>query len=119
MLGNLFTVSFNYHGALAADAKGQFELLGPATLVGISFGCSSATAATLQVGDAGDVDGIMTAGAVGQSETPNLLEPADFDGALCDQVAGYHFPSDDKVVEFVITHASAEDVALVFYFQEG
>jgi len=119
MLGNLFTVSFNYHGALAANAEGQFELPGAATLEAVSFTCSSATAATLEVGDAGDNDGIITAGAVGQSDVPNLLEPADFDGDLCDQVSGYHFPVDDKIVEFVITHASAEDTALVFYFREG
>ena len=119
MLGNLFTQTFNHVGALTANLVGQFELPGPATLVAISFGCSSATAATLQVGDAGDNDGIITAGAIGQSDVPNLLEPADFDGDLCDQIAGYHFPSDDKLVEFVVTHASAEDVTLVFYFMEG
>lgn len=119
MLGNLFTMTFNYVGALGVNLVGQFELPGAATLIAISAACSGGTAATLQVGDADDNDGIMTAGAIGQSEAPNLLDPTDFNGDLCDQVSGHHFAVDDKVVEFVLTHASAADVCLVFYFREG
>lgn len=119
MQGNLFSVAFNYHGALAADATGTFSLPEAASLVAISFGCSSATAATMIVGDAGDPNGILTGAAVGQSSTPTLFEPADFDGALCDQVSPYHFSDSDKLVNFTITHASAENVSLVFYFREG
>jgi len=112
MLGNKFTVAFNWHGALAANATGTFELDKPATLMHVSFGCSSATAATLALGDSGDPNGIITAGAVGQSDTPAEFNPADFDGALCDQVAGWHFNVDDKIVTFTITHASAEDTCV-------
>ena len=119
MLGDKFTVAFNYHGALAADATATFELDEAATLVHVSFGCSSATPATLALGDSGDPNGIITAGAVGQSGTPAEFEPADFDGALADAKNPYHFPSDDKIVTFTITHASSEDVCLVLTFIEG
>ncbi|MBC8248320.1 MAG: hypothetical protein H8E90_01465 [Anaerolineales bacterium] len=119
MLGNKFTVAFNYHGALSANPTATFELDKPAILTHVSFGCSSATAATINLGDSGDPNGIIAAGAIGQSGTPAEFEPADFNGALCDQVAGHHFPSDDKIVTFTITHASAEDVCLVLTFYEG
>ncbi len=119
MLGRKFTVTFNYHGTLSADPTATFELDKPATLTHVSLGCSSATAATLALGDSGDPNGIITAGAIGQSGTPAEFNPADFDGALCDQLSGYHFPVGDKIVTFTITHASAEDVCLVLTFYEG
>ena len=119
MLGNLIAVQFNYHGTLSANAVGNLTLPTPATLVGISFGCTSATAATMIVGDAGDPNGIMTAAAIGQSSVPTLFTAANFDGALCDQIAGYHFPAGDLILHFTITHASAVNASVVFYFREG
>jgi len=119
MQGTKFTLTFNYHGALSANPTAFFVLDKPATLMHVSFGCTSATAATLALGDSGDPNGIITAAAVGQSSTPTGFGPADFDGALCDQVAGYHFPTGDLIGTFTITHASAEDVCLVLTFYEG
>lgn len=119
MLGNKFCVAFNYHGALAANPTGFFKLDKPATLMHVSFCCTSATAATIDVGDSGDVDGIINDGAIGQSSAPAEFGPAEFNGALCDQISGYHFPSNDRIVTFTITHASAENVSLVFTFYEG
>ena len=119
MLGNKFTLTFNYHGALAANPTAFFVLDKPATLMHVSFGCSGATAATLDLGDSGDVDGIINDGAIGQSGTPAGFAPANFNGALCDQIAGYHFPAGDLIGTFTITHASAADVCLVLTFYEG
>ena len=119
MLGNKFALTFSSCGALTEDWIGYFALDKPATLMHVSFGCSSATAATIDLGDADDVDGIIDDGAIGQSGTPAEFEPADFNGALCDQVRGYHFPAGDLIGTFTITHASAEDVVLVLTFYEG
>jgi len=119
MLGNKFTVAFSYEGALSGDVTGQFALDKPATLTHVSYGCSGSTAATLDVGDAGDPDGIIDGGAIGQDGTPATFNPADFNGALCDQLSGWHFDVDDLQVEFKIIHASADDACLVFTFYEG
>ena len=119
MLGNKFVHTFSHVGALSADFVGTFNLDKPATLTHVSFVCSGATAATINLGDSGDPNGIIAAGAVGQSGTPAEFNPADFNGALCDQLSGYHFPVDDLICTFTITHASAEDVVLVLTFYEG
>ena len=119
MLGNKVVYSFLFHGTLSANVVGYFKLDKPATLTHVSFSCTGATAATLALGDTGDPNGIITAGAVGQSNAPAEFDPADFDGALCDAVNPYHFPSDDLIVAFTITHASANDACLVLTFYEG
>jgi hypothetical protein len=119
MLGNKFTMVFNYHGVLAANPVGYFKLDKPATLTHVSFSCSTATAATIDLGDSGDPNGIIDDGAIGQSNAPAEFGPAEFNGALCDAVNPYHFPSDDRICTFTITHASAGDVCLVLTFYEG
>jgi len=120
MLGNRFLFVYNGPvGALTGNPDRQFTLQKPATLVHVSFCCSSATAATLDLGDAGDPNGIISDGAIGQNGTPAAFDPADFNGALCDQLSGWHFDVDDLIVDFKITHASAEDVCLVLTFLEG
>ena len=120
MIGNLFQHVYNGpDGALTGDPRRQFTLYKPATLIHVSFCCSSATAATLDLGDSGDPNGIISDGAIGQSGTPAEFGPALFDGDLCDQLSGYHFDVDDLIVDYEITHASAEDVCLVLTFLEG
>jgi len=119
MLGSKLVYVFNYHGTLAANPTATFKLEGPATLVHVSFVCSGATAATLDLGDSGDADGIIDGGAIGQSGVPAEFVAANFNGALCDAVNPYHFPSNDRIVTFTITHASAADVCLALTFVEG
>jgi len=119
MLGNKFTLTFSHCGALTEDWIGYFQLDKPATLTHVSFACSSSTAATIDLGDSGDPNGIIDDGAIGQDGTPASFDPADFDGALCDQLSGWHFNVDDLIGTFTITHASAEDVVLVLTFYEG
>ncbi len=119
MLGNKVVYSFLFHGTLSANVVGYFKLDKPATLTHASFSCTGATAATFDLGDTGDPDGIIDGGAVGQSNVPAEFDPADFDGALCDAVNPYHFDSDDLIVAFTIIHASANDACLVLTFYEG
>ena len=121
MLGNKFTVGFSYPGTLSADVTGQFVLDKPATLMHVSAGVSGSTTITIDVGDAGDPDGIIDGGAVGEDGTPGGLGPTSFNGALCDQLSGWHFDVDDLIVEFKVYHASAspDDTCLVFTFYEG
>ena len=119
MLGNKFTVGFHWQGTLSSNVTGEFTLDKPATLMHGSFGASGSTTGALDVGDAGDPDGIIDGGAVGQSGTPAEFNPANFNGALCDQIAGYHFPTGDLVVKFSIAHNSDDDACLVFTFYEG
>jgi len=121
MLGNKFVVAFSWEGTLTADVTGEFVLDKPATLMHVSFGCSGDTAITVDIGDAGDLDGIIDGGAVGQGGTPAGFGPANFNGELCDQIAGWHFDAGDLVVKFMVYHASAtpDDTCLVLTFYEG
>lgn len=119
MLGNKFTMTFSEVGALGADLVVRLTLDKPATLMHVSFGCSGAQAATIILGDSGDENGIINAGAIGQSNVPAEFGPAQFNGDLCDQVSGYHFPVDDLTLWFTVTNASAADLCLVLTFYEG
>jgi len=120
MLGNKVVYVFTgTPDALTANMDMQFTLDKPATLMHVSFCCSGATAATIDLGDSGDPNGIISAGAIGQSGVPAEFDPADFDGDLCDQVAGWHFDVDDLIVDFEITHASATNLCLVLTFYDG
>ena len=118
MQGLRFTYSVHLHGTLSADAGGEFKLPCAASLVAVSFGCAGAAAATVDFGPSTDADGIGNDKAVGQSGVPNLFEAADFNGALMDQAAPYHFAKGD-ILTWTITHASAVDTSLVFVFTEG
>lgn len=120
MLGNKVVYVFSEVGALSANIVGRFILDKPATLMHVSFGCTcTGNAATLALGDSGDPNGILEAGAIGQTNVPAEFRPADFDGDLCDELSGYHFPVGDLSCLFTITHNSAEDVCLVLTFYEG
>ena len=121
MLGRKFVLAFSYPGTLSADVTGEFVLDKAATLMHVSFGCSGSTTITCDVGDAGDPNGIIDGGAVGEDGTPAGFDPADFNGALCDQIAGWHFDSDDLVVKFTVYHAGAtpDDTCIAFTFYEG
>ena len=90
MDGMRILVPVHLHGTLAANAQGVFQLPCGATLVEVSAAGSNANDATLQVGTSVDADGILTAVAIGDSSVPVVKNAADFDGALCDQVSGYH-----------------------------
>ncbi len=125
MDGQRFAVTVHLHGTLSANAQGSFSLDGPATLVAISAVASNDSDATLQVGDAGDADGIMTATTIGDSGTPKVMTISDFNGALVDPKAnGYHFPSNDKALHWLLDFdgaagTAAQNVTIVFWFQDG
>jgi len=118
-----FTVLVHLHGTLAANAQGAFALPCGSTLVEVSAVGSNANDATLQVGTSADADGVMTAAAIGDSSVPGVKNAADFDGALCDQVAGPHFAA-GTVVTWLLDFdgaagTAAQDVDLLFVFLEG
>jgi hypothetical protein len=124
MLGNLFSVAIHLHGTLAANADGAFTLPGAATLIGVSIVGSNSNDAVLDVGDAGDSDGVIDGGACGDSGTPGYLDADDFNGALADAVNPYHYPSDDKVVHWTLDYDGSDgtavaDCEIVFWFLEG
>ena len=82
MQGLHFTYSVHLHGTLAANARGEYILPFPASLISVSFGNSAASDATLEVGTSADRDGILDAVAVGDSGTPAEYEYNDWNGAL-------------------------------------
>jgi len=123
MDGLRILVPVHLHGLLAANAQGAFQLPCGATLVEVSAVGSNANDATLQVGASADADGILTAAAIGDSSVPVVFAPADFDGALCDQVAGYHAVK-GTIFAWVLDFDGAggtagQDVDLLFTFLEG
>ena len=121
MQGTVFTISAHAHGTLSANFKGRFKLAQNATLLRVEFSCSSATAATLDFGPAADPDGIIDNGAIGQSDAVAILDRDDWNGAL------YTDASDTDYVQLVagtvylweVTHASAQNVDIIFYMAEG
>jgi len=123
MDGMRFTVAVHLHGTLAANAQGAFQLPCPATLVEISGCASNDSDATLQVGTSADADGILTAVAIGDSSTPAVKVAVNFDGALCDQVAGYCC-ADNTIMTWVLDFDGAagtagQNVDILFTFLEG
>lgn len=121
--GSLLMFPFHSHGTLSANFVGRFKLPVAATLKEVQFSCAGATAATLEFGTAADPDGIMTAGAVGQSGAVNTLTNSNFNGALYTAVdplgtdiENMAFP-EDTVFNFTVTHASAVNLDLNFVFE--
>jgi len=118
MDGMRYPITVNLHGTLSANAQGYFTVPAGMTLVEVS-GCGRTSAeATLQIGTSADLDGIMTAAAIGVSGTPVVFTPADFDGDLADEVNPYHLVN-DTIFYWLLTHNSAVDVMIVFTFLEG
>lgn len=123
-MDNKFCVAIHFHGTMSADAQGAFALQGPAKLIHVSANAANASDATLDVGDAGDTDGIIDGGDFGDSHTPAEFDPADFNGTLCDQVAGFTFVGDDQIVRWSMDHdgdggTAAQNATIVFTFLEG
>jgi hypothetical protein len=123
MQGLHFTLAFNYHGTMAANARGEFILPFPASLVAVSVGNSAATDGTLDVGTSADRDGILSAVAVGDSGTPTEYEYNDWDGALATAGVPYHFAKGDILAWDIDYDGSggtaAANLTLVFTFSEG
>ena len=123
MQGTRFTVAVHLHSTLAADAQGAFQLPCPASLMEISAVASNDSDATLQVGTSADADGIMTAATIGDSNTPAIKGPAQFDGDLADAANPVHL-ADNTIVTWVLDHdgstgTAAAHVDIVFTFTEG
>ncbi len=123
MDGMRILVPVHLHGTLAANAQGAFSLPCGATLMEVSAVGSNANDATLLVGTSADADGVMTAVAIGDSSTPAVKGPANFDGALCDQVSGPHF-ADGTIITWLLDFdgaggTAAQNVGLLFTFLEG
>ncbi len=121
MDGMRFTYTWHFHGTMAADAQAYFKIPCDASLVHVSWGNDTTSTAGLQLGTAADVDGIIVNGACGVSDVPAVFEPADFDGALCDQVSPPHFAKND-LLEVFIDHddtTAAINATLVLTFLEG
>lgn len=120
IVGRPYTISAHAHGTLAADFKGRFKLKRQAVLDYIEFSCSSATAATLDFGPAADPDGICDDKAVGQSDAVNHIDRDDFNGALYTDAADIEnvILAADTVYHWVVTHASAQNLDIIFHLIE-
>ena len=123
MDGMRYPVTIHLHGTLAANATGYFQLPGPMTLVEIMAVASNDSDATLVVGTSADADGIMTAAVIGDSGTPAIKGPAQFDGALADAVNPLHL-ADNAIVVWTLdfdgaSGTAAQNVTIIFTFLEG
>lgn len=121
MDGMRFTYTLHFHGTMAADGKSYFKLPCSASLVHVSWGNDTNSTAGLTLGTSGDVDGVIVNGACGASDVPAVFEAAQFDGALCDQVAPPHFAKNTIMVA-AIDHddtTAAINATLVLTFLEG
>ena len=124
MLGTLYSVTIHLHGTLSADAVGAFKLPGAATLLEISANAENDSDATIDVGDAGDPDGVIDGATIGDSGTPTVLDADDFNGDLANASDPYHYPVGDREVHWSLDHdgdngTAAQNVTIVFWFLEG
>lgn len=123
MDGFRYPVTVHLHGTLAANAQGAFQVPAGLKLVEISACGSNTNDGKLTVGTSVDADGILTSGAIGDSSTPAVFGPANFDGALCDQVAGPRL-ADNTIFVWTLDFdgaagTAAANVMIVFTFVEG
>ncbi len=123
MDGMRYPVTIHLHGTLAANAQGYCQLPGPMTLVEIMAVAANDSAATLQVGTLASAAGIMAAAVIGDSGTPVVYGPADFDGALADGVNPLHL-ADNTILAWVLdfdgaSGTAAQNVTIMFTLLEG
>jgi hypothetical protein len=126
MQSNKYTININSAGALAADAVFAFQIRGAATLLEISACTSNDSDLTIQVGTSADPDGIMTAVAVGDSETPTVFGRDDWTGALYTDTGNVnylHF-ADNTIFEVAVDYDGAsgtagENLMITFWFDEA
>ena len=123
MNGLRYPVSIHLHGTLAANAQGYFQVPAGMTLVEVSAVATNDSDATLQLGTSADLDGIMTAATIGDSGTPAIKGPTDFDGALADAANPYHL-ADNTIFYWILdfdgsSGTAAQNVSIVFTFLEG
>ena len=118
-----FQQSYHVAGSAAADLVMSFIAPFDMTLLHVSAVASNDSDATLAVGSSADTDGYITAGVIGDSNTPVEKEAlADFDGAL----AGSQYPhiADGTIVVLDLdfdgaTGTAGADVTIVLTFTEG
>lgn len=116
MQGRKYTITFNFHGTLAANGGGRFVVEHATVLRAIQFVCAGATAATLDFGPASDGDGYFDGVAVGQSKNVSRLTKANANGLLYTDASDIEeiVLQPGTVYEFTLIHASAVDASVIF-----
>lgn len=126
MTGLMFPVLVHLHGTLAANATGVVYVpLQGATLVSVTVCGSNENDAKLTVGTSDDADGILKAGAAGESSVPAVFDASKFDGALADpnKLSAPHLAK-GTVLTWTLDFdgaggTAAADVDIQFTFLEG
>ena len=122
-MNRVFQQSYHIPGTLSADINIRFTVPFDCQLVHVSSVASNDSDATLAVGSSADTDGYITAGVIGDSNTPVEKEAlTDFAGALA--VNQYPHITDGTIVVLTLdydgaTGTAAQDVTIVLTFTEG
>lgn len=126
MTGLIYTILVHLPGTLAANQQGVIRIpLQGATLVSVAACGSNENDAKLTIGTAADADGILVAGAIGDSSTPAVFNAANLDGALTDplDISCPHLAKDTVLVWSLdfdgAGGTAAADVDIQFNFLEG
>ena len=122
---NKFAKSFHIPGALTANLNIRFAVSAPCSLTHVSAVGSNANDATMSMGTSSDVDGFLSPLAIGDSDVPEEVDRASFDGALLAE-PGKENPrlADGDIFVCTIDYdgaggTAAQNVTLVFEFTEG
>ena len=122
-MNRVFQQSYHIPGTLSADIAIKFTAPFDCQLVHVSAVASNDSDATLAVGSSADTDGYITAGVIGDSNTPVEKEAlTDFDGALAS--SQYPHITDGTIVTADLdydgaTGTAAQNVTIVLTFTEG
>ena len=122
-MNRVFQQSYHIPGTLTANINIRFTAPFNCTLVHVSSVASNDSDATLAVGSSADTDGYITAGVIGDSNTPVEKEAlTDFAGALASNQ--YPHITDGTIVVLTLdydgaTGTAAQNVTIVLTFTEG
>jgi len=109
---------------MAANAIVYWTTPCPLTLVHVSLVASNAASTTVSIGTSADVDGYLTATAVGQSDVPTEITRGEFTGALMSDTAECPHIAKGTVLAIDIDYdgssgTAGRDVAAILTFLEG
>lgn len=123
MLGMKLSQTFHITGTLTANVSMTVGMEAGATLIAVSCVGSNAHDATLDVGTSVDTDGVLAGKDIGDSNTPTIYRPVDWNGALATANQPYHFVKDD-ILQVAVDYDGSSgtaiaDLTLVLTFLEG
>lgn len=114
MQSNKYCVSVTAADAMGSNSTFAFQIRGAATLLELSACGSNAHDAIFTFGTSVDPNGMITAGAIGDSSVPTIWGRDDWDGALYTDADNINYPhfADNTVFHIVVDYDGSSGTAI-------